>query len=97
MNIYLPLGAAKHGLTKECLEDSHRVLFDYSRTRLTTTALASYVLKALNSSAATSVLFISSSSACKDYRESIANIKSRPKSHNVKHQSLPLPPLSNER
>jgi hypothetical protein len=90
-------GATKHGLTRDCLEDSHRFLFDYSKKSLTTTALAQYVLKALNASDATSVLFISSSASCKEYRASISSLKRVPKSRNVKYNKIPVPPLTTER
>ena len=61
---------------------------------LTTTALASYVLMALNASEATSALFITSSSDCKSYRASVESFKTHWYPTFGNQYDLPIPPIS---
>ena len=86
----------RKGLDAACIKDAHQRLTDYAMQSLTTTALANYVLTALNVSDATSVLFISSSSACTEYRTSVESYKTYWYPSFGNPNLLPIPEFSSE-
>ena len=88
--------SSEHDLTKDCLKDAHQRLSEYALSSLTTTALANYVLKALNASDASSVLFISSSEDCNEYRASVERYKTQWYPSFGDPNLLPIPSMSEQ-
>jgi len=69
-------------------------LANYALSSLTTTALANYVLRAMNASDASSALFISSSEDCTEYRASVERYKTHWYPSFGNPNLLPIPSIS---
>ena len=92
----LSVVSSEHNLHRDCLKDAHQRLSEFALKSLTTTALASYVLRAMNATDASSVLFVSSSDDCMEYRASVEQYKTKWYPTFGNPNLLPIPSISKQ-